>query len=80
MAQVLLVAVGSGQPLVAEETRIVMVERQVGGNVKHEADVITLQRVGVLRVVLIAQVEEGQNWRQVGILDVRRGGQGHGVR
>lgn len=53
-----------------------MVERQVRGHVEDVADVVALQQVQVLSVVLVPQVEEGQDGRQLGVLDVRGGGQG----
>lgn len=76
LPQVLLVAVGGGQPLVDEEAGVVVVERQVRGHVEDVADVVALQQVQVLSVVLVPQVEEGQDGRQLGVLDVWGGGQG----
>lgn len=74
LSQVLLVAVGGRQPLVVEETFLVVVEGQVGGDVDDVADVEPLHGVQVLGVLLVAQEEEGQDGRELGVLDVRRGG------
>lgn len=63
LPQVLLVAVGGGQALVVEQARVVVVKRQVGSNVQDVADVQPLQQVDVLTVLLVPQIEEGQDWR-----------------
>lgn len=63
LPQVLLVAVGGGQALVVEQARVVVVERQVGGDVQDVADVQPLQQVDVLTVLLVPQIEEGKYWR-----------------
>lgn len=76
LAQVLLVAVCDGEALVDEEARVVVVERQVGGHVQDVADVKALQQVDVLSVLLVPQVEEGQDGSQLRVLDVRGGGEG----
>ncbi|TNN76121.1 hypothetical protein EYF80_013652 [Liparis tanakae] len=76
LPQVLLVAVRGGQALVDEASRVVVEERQVGGHVEDVADVEALQQVDVLSVVLVPQIEEGQDWCHLRVLDVRRGGQG----
>lgn len=76
LPQVLLVAVGGGQALVVEQPSVIVVERQVGGHVENVADVGALQQVEVLSVVLVPQVEEGQDRGQLRVLDVRGGGQG----
>ena len=39
LAQVLFVAVGGRQPLVAEQAGVVVEERQVRGDIEHEADI-----------------------------------------
>lgn len=70
LTQVLLVAVGGRQTLVVEEAEVVMVEREVRGDVKHVADVEPLHLVEVLGVMLVAQVEEGQNGCELGILNI----------
>lgn len=76
LAQVLLVAVCDGEALVDEEARVVVVEWQVGGHVQDVADVKALQQVDVLSVLLVPQVEEGQDGGQLRVLDVRGGGEG----
>lgn len=73
LAQVLLVAVGGRQPLVAEQAFLVVEEGQVGGDVDDVADVEPLHGVQVLGVLLVAQVQEGQDGRQLGALDVGGG-------
>lgn len=78
LSQVLLVAVCGGEALVDKEARVVVVERQVGGHIEDVADVVALQQVDVLSVVLVPQVEEGQDWCQLCVLYVR--GRGQGVR
>lgn len=75
LTQVLLVAVGGRQTFVAEQAEVVMVEREVRCDVEHVADVEPLHLVEVLGVVLVAQVEEGQDGRELGILDVGGGRQ-----
>lgn len=76
LAQVLLVAVCDGEALVDEEARVIVVERQVGGHVQNVADVKALQQVEVLSVVLVPQVQEGQDGSQLCVLYVRGGGEG----
>lgn len=76
LPQVLLVAVSSRQPLVVEQAFLVVVEGQVSGNVDDVADVQPLHGVQVLSVLLIAKEQEGQDGRQLRILDVRGGGDG----
>lgn len=76
LAQVLLVAVRDGEALVDEEARVIVVERQVGGHVEDVADVKALQQVEVLSVVLVPQVQEGQDGSQLCVLYVRGGGEG----
>lgn len=76
LPQVLLVAVCGGQALVVEQASVIVVERQVGGYVEDVADVGALQQVEVLSVMLVPQVEEGQDRGQLCVLDVRGGGQG----
>ena len=73
LAQVLLVAVGGGQPLVAEQAGVVVEERQVRGDVEHEADVGAPQHRQVPGVPLVAQVQQGQDGGELGVLDVRHG-------
>lgn len=76
LAQVLLVAVCDGEALVDKQTRVIVVERQVGGHVQDVSDVKALQQGEVLSVVLVPQVEEGQDRSQLCILDVWGGGEG----
>lgn len=76
LPEVLLVAVGGRQPLVVEQAFLVVVEGQVRGDVDDIADVQPLHGVQVLRVLLVAQEQEGQDGRQLGVLDVGGGGDG----
>lgn len=76
LAQVLLVAVRDREALVDEEARVIVVQRQVGGHIQDVADVKALQHVDVLSVVLIPQVQEGQDGSQLCVLYVRGGGEG----
>lgn len=76
LAQVLLAAVCDREALVDKQARVIVVERQVGGHVQDVSDVKALQQVDVLSVVLIPQVEEGQDRSQLRILDVWGGGEG----
>lgn len=76
LPQVLLVAVGGRQPLVAEQALLVVEERQVGGDVDDVADVQPPHGVQVLGVLFVAEVQEGQDGRQLGALDVGGGGGG----
>ncbi len=76
LPQVLLVAVGGGKALVLEQAELVVVERQVRGDVQDEADVHALHELQVLSVPLVAQVQRGEDGGQICVLDVRRGGQG----
>lgn len=76
LPQVLLVAIGGRQPLVVEQAFLVVVEGQVSGDVDDIADVQPLHRVQVLSILLIAKEQEGQDGRELGILDVRGGGDG----
>ncbi len=77
LPQVLLVAVGGGKALVLEQAELVVVERQVRGDVQDEADVHALHELQVLSVPLVAQVQRGEDgWSDSAFLDVRRGGQG----
>lgn len=76
LPQVLLVAVGGGEALVDEDARVVVVERQVGGHVEDVAHVEALQQVDVLSIVLVPQVEERQDGRELRVLYIRRRGQG----
>lgn len=78
LPEVLLVAVGGWQPLVVEQAFLVVVEGQVRGDIDDVADVQPLHGVQVLRILLVAQEQEGQDGRQLGVLDVRGGG--HGLR
>lgn len=78
LPQVLLVAVGGGEALVDEDARVVVVERQVGGHVEYVAHVEALQQVDVLSIVLVPQVEERQDGRELRVLYIR--GRGQGVR
>lgn len=78
LPQVLLVAVGGREALVDEDARVVVVEGQVGGHVEDVAHVEALQQVGVLSIVLIPQVEERQDGRELRVLYIR--GRGQGVR
>lgn len=59
LPEVLLVAVGGRQPLVVEQAFLVMVEGQVRGDVDDVADIQPLHGVQVLRVLLVAQEQEG---------------------
>lgn len=58
LSKVLLAVIGGRQPLVAQ-SRLDMVERQVGGHVDHVADVEAQQQVQVLGVSLVPQKQEG---------------------
>lgn len=78
LPQVLLVAVGGGEALVDEEARVVVVERQVGGHVEDVAHVVALQQVDVLSIMLVSQVQERQDGRELRVLYVW--GRGQGVR
>lgn len=78
LPQVLLVAVCGGEALIDEEARVVVVERQVGGHIEDVANVVALQQVDVLSVVLVPQIEERQDRRELCVLYVR--GRGQGVR
>lgn len=76
LPQVLLVAVGGRQPFVVEQAFLVVVEGQVSGDVDDVAYVQPLHRVQVLSILLVAKEQEGQDGRQLCILDVRGGGDG----
>lgn len=78
LPQVLLVAVGGREALVDEDARVVVVERQVGGHVEDVAHFETLQQVDVLSIVLVPQVEERQDGRELRVLYIW--GRGQGVR
>lgn len=73
LPQVLLVAVGGRQPLVAEQAFLVVEEWQVRGDVDDVADVQPLHGVQVLGVLLVAEIQEGQDGRELGALDVGGG-------
>ena len=75
LAQVLFVAVGGRQPLVAEQAGVVVEERQVRGDIEHEADIGAPQHCQVPRVLLVAQVQQGQDGGELSVLDVRHGRQ-----
>lgn len=74
LPQVLLVAVGGRQPLVVEQAFLVVVEGQVRGDVDDVADVQPLHGVQVLSILLVAKEQEGQDGRQLRVLDVGGGG------
>lgn len=71
LPQVLLVAVGGGEALVDEQARVVVVKRQVSSHVEDVAHVEALQQVNVLSVVLVPQVEERQDGRELRVLYIR---------
>lgn len=76
LPEVLFVAVGGRQPLVVEQAFLVMVEGQVRGDVDDVADIQPLHGVQVLSVLLVAKEQEGQDGRQLRVLDVGGGGDG----
>lgn len=74
LPQILLVAVSGWQPLVVEEAFLIVVQGKVSGDVDDIADVEPLHGVQVLSILLIAEEQEGQDGRQLRVLDVRGGG------
>lgn len=74
LPQVLLVAISGWQPLVVEEAFLIVVQRKVRGDVDDVADVEPLHGVYVLSILFVAKKQEGQDGRQLCVLDVRGGG------
>lgn len=70
LPEVLLAAVGGGQPLVVDQARVPVVEGQVGGDVHHKADVELQQQVEVLGVPLVPEEQAGEYGAEGRILHV----------
>lgn len=76
LSEVLLVAIRGRETFVAEQTFLIMVEREVSGDVDYVADVQPLDLLQVLSIMFIAEKEEGQDGGELGILNVWSGSNG----